>query len=251
MQRRDVLTSLSAFTASVFTASLFAATPLRAASASRRYSLRAVDLVAESNVIDMLGLPTLNWALFDRWQQVPAAFTDGDFRKLRASGINVFHPAVAFETPRSHAVTLEWFGKWDRLMNAHPNYFVRVDCSGGLARAKSEGKIGIILGMQDSNHFRCPEDVDAFYRIGQRLTQLTYNDANQAGDGCKAILDKGLTAFGGELVTRMNSIGMAIDISHCGQRTSLDAISLSKKPVLITHSNCRALAPGACPHTEA
>jgi membrane dipeptidase len=200
--------------------------------------------VAESNVIDMLGLPTLNWALFDRWQQVPAAFTDGDFRKLRASGINVFHPAVAFETPRSHAVTLEWFGKWDRLMNAHPNYFVRVDCSGGLARAKSEGKIGIILGMQDSNHFRCPEDVDAFYRIGQRLTQLTYNDANQAGDGCKAILDKGLTAFGGELVTRMNSIGMAIDISHCGQRTSLDAISLSKKPVLITHSNCRALAPG-------
>jgi membrane dipeptidase len=56
--------------------------------------------------------------------------------------------------------------------------------------------------------------------------------------------DRGLTAFGAELVVRMNSIGMAIDVSHCGQRTSLDVISSSKKPVLITHSNCRALAPG-------
>jgi membrane dipeptidase len=58
------------------------------------------------------------------------------------------------------------------------------------------------------------------------------------------IRDKGLTDFGGKIVARMNSIGMAIDVSHCGQRTSLDAISASKKPVLITHSNCRALAPG-------
>jgi len=192
----------------------------------------------------MLGLLTLNWPPLDRWQGAPAAFTDGDFRKLRSSWIDVFHPAVAFETPQSHAVTLEWFEKWNRLINHHPNYFVRVDDADGFARAKSEGRIGIILGMQDSNHFRCLDDVDAFYRMGQRLTQLTYNAGNVAGDGCKVSRDRGLTVFGEELVARMNSIGMAIDVSHCGQRTSLDAFSLSKKPVLITHSNCRALAPG-------
>ena len=224
--------------------SLFAAPLLGSASSSRTYSTRAVDMVAESNVIDMLGLLTLNWALLDQWHQEPAAFTDRDFRKLRSSGIDVFHPAVAFETGQSYDVTRTWFEKWNRFIARHPDYFVRVDGPSDLPRARRESKIGIVLGMQDANHLRTVDDVETFYRMGQRLTQLTYNSENQVGDGCKVSLDKSLTAFGGELVARMNSIGMAIDVSHCGQRTSLDAISASKKPVLITHSNCRALAPG-------
>jgi membrane dipeptidase len=203
-----------------------------------------MDLVAQSNVIDMLGLLTLNWPLLDRWHQDPANFTDSDFQKLRSSGIDVFHPAVAFETAQSYEVTRAWFEKWNRLIARHADYFLRVDGPNDLARAKQEGRIGIILGMQDANHLRCVDDVDAFYRMGQRLTQLTYNSANELGNGCKVGLDKGLTAFGLQVVERMNAIGMAIDVSHCGQRTSLDAIAASRKPVLITHSNCRALAPG-------
>ena len=203
-----------------------------------------VDLVAESNVIDMLGLLTLNWSLLDQWHQVPGAFTGDNFQRLRGSGIEVFHPAVAFETGQSYEITRAWFAKWNRLITEHPNYFVRVDGSNDLARARQDGKIGIILGMQDANHLRGVDDVDEFYRMGQRLTQLTYNGENQLGGGCKLQQDRGLTAFGGQVVARMNSVGMAIDVSHCGQRTSLDAISASKKPVLITHSNCRALAPG-------
>ena len=191
----------------------------------------------------MLGLLTLDWPLLDRWHQDPSAFTDADFRKLRSSGIDVFHPAVAFET-QSHEVTRTWFEKWNRFIAWHPDYFLRVDGPNDLARAKQESRIGIILGMQDANHLRSVDDVDAFYRMGQRLTQLTYNSANDLGDGCKVSQDRGLTAFGLAVVERMNSIGMAIDVSHCGQRTSLDAIAASKKPVLITHSNCRALAPG-------
>ncbi len=192
----------------------------------------------------MLSLLTLNWSLLDHWRRDPVAFTDVDFRKLRSSGIDVFHPAVALEEGQPYDVTRTWFEKWNRLITWHPDYFVRVDGPADLARAKREGKIGIILGMQDANHLRSVDDVDAFYRMGQRLTQLTYNSANHLGDGCQVTHDRGLTAFGLEIVARMNSIGMAIDVSHCGQRTSLDAISASKKPVLITHSNCRALTPG-------
>jgi len=203
-----------------------------------------VDLVAQSNVIDMLGLLTLDWPLLDRWHRDPANFTDSDFQKLRSSGIDVFHPAVAFETGQSYEVTRAWFEKWNRLIARHGDYFLRVDGPNDLARAQQEGRIGIILGMQDANHLRSVDDVDAFYRMGQRLTQLTYNSANGLGDGCNVGQDKGLTAFGLQVVERMNAIGMAIDVSHCGQRTSLDAIAASKKPVLITHSNCRALAPG-------
>ena len=57
--------------------------------------------------------------------------------------------------------------------------------------------------------------------------------------------DIGLTPYGAQMVERMNRIGMAVDISHCGDRTTLDALEASQKPVLITHSNCRALVPGS------
>jgi membrane dipeptidase len=209
-----------------------------------RYSPRAIDLVTNSSVVDMLSLLTLDWSLLDRWHQSATAFTDADFQKLRSSGINVFHPAVAFDQGSSYDITTAWFEKWNRLIAAHPNYFLRVDCPDDLARAKQDGRIGIVFGMQDANHLRTVDDVDAFYKMGQRLTQLTYNLRNDLGDGCKVSHDRGLSKFGLAVVQRMNSIGMAIDVSHCGERTSLDAIAASKKPVLITHSNCMALAPG-------
>jgi membrane dipeptidase len=192
----------------------------------------------------MLGLLTLNWPLLDRWHQSPTAFTDADFTKLRNSGIDIFHPAVAFEQGSGYDVTRAWFAKWNRFIEWHPLYFVRVNGPNDLAVARQQGRVGIILGMQDANHLRSVDDVDEFYRMGQRLTQLTYNPENRLGDGCKVSHDKGLTPFGADVIARMNSVGMAIDVSHCGQRTSLDVISASKKPVLITHSNCRALAPG-------
>lgn len=237
MRRRELLTRSLSLCAAPFLAS-------RLVQASRPYSTRAVDLVAQSGVIDMLGLLTLNWPLLDRWRQSPDAFGEADFAKLRNSGIGVFHPAVAFEQGPGYEVTRAWFTKWNRFIEWHPGYFVRVNSANDLTVARKQGKIGIILGMQDANHLRSVEDVDAFYRMGQRLTQLTYNSENRLGYGCKVSLDKGLTGFGAEVIARMNSVGMAIDVSHCGQRTSMDAIVASKKPVLITHSNCRALAPG-------
>ena len=214
------------------------------AAGKREYSIRAIDLVTQSNVVDMLGLLTLDWSLLARWHRDPVAFTAADFDKLRSSGISTFHPAVAFDAASPYDVTSAWFGKWNRFLAQHPKYLLRVDGPDDLARAKAERKIGVIFGMQDANHLRSVDDVDSFYRMGQRLTQLTYNSKGRLGSGCKVKNDGGLTPFGQSVVQRMNKIGMAIDVSHCGQRTSMDAIAASKKPVLITHSNCRALAPG-------
>jgi membrane dipeptidase len=208
------------------------------------YSTRAIDLVAQSNVIDMLGLLTLDWQRLDRWQSAPGNFGAADFRKLQDSGIDIFHPAVAFEDPRAYTITRAWFDKWNRLIDQHSDWFVRVDRCADLARARRERKIGIILGMQDANHLRDLDDIDAFYKMGQRLTQLTYNSANRLGEGCMVAGDRGLTQFGQAVVARMNAIGMAVDVSHCGEKTTLDAIAASKNPVLITHSNCKALARG-------
>jgi membrane dipeptidase len=226
-----------------FIATTLAAPMLARGAVSGNFSTHAVDLVSQSNVIDMLGLLTLDWPLLRRWQAAQGNFGAADFRKLRESGIDVFHPAVAFDGPHPYSVTLDWFAKWNRFIAQHPRYFLRVDGPADLTTAKAQGKIGILLGMQDANHLRGVDDVDAFYGMGQRLTQLTYNWQNRLGAGCMAARDAGLTAFGEQVVARMNAVGMAIDVSHCGERTTLDAIEASKKPVLITHSNCRALAP--------
>ncbi|HEY4085524.1 MAG TPA: membrane dipeptidase, partial [Bryobacteraceae bacterium] len=220
------------------------ASPLKSAPA-RPYSSRAIDLVDGSNVIDMLSLPTLNWSLLDQWRRSPEAFTAPDFAKLRNSGINVFHPSVAFtKEDDTHAITKAWFEKWNRFIGWHPDYFQRIDAPADLEAARTGNKIGIVLGMQDANHLRTVAELDDFYVLGQRLTQITYNAANRLGSGCKAQHDAGLTRYGSDVVARMNTIGMAIDVSHCGEHTTLDAIAASTKPVLITHSNCRAIAPG-------
>ena len=85
---------------------------------------------------------------------------------------------------------------------------------------------------------------DRFYAMGQRVSQLTYRD-NRIGGGSTDPKNIGLTQYGAQIVERMNQVGMAIDVSHCSDRTALDAIEASSTPVLVTHSNCRALVPGS------
>ena len=120
---------------------------------------------------------------------------------------------------------------------------MRVDDAAGIDTAKRSGKIGIILGLQNSEHFRSPDDVDRFYQLGQRVSLLTYNTRNLIGNGSTERRDDGISDFGVSIIDRMNQVRMAVDVAHCGDRTTLDAFEISKAPVLITHANCRALNP--------
>ncbi|MFC7050217.1 dipeptidase, partial [Emcibacter nanhaiensis] len=106
---------------------------------------------------------------------------------------------------------------------------------------KSSGKIGVLIGVQNAEHFRSPDDVDLFRSMGQMVSQLTYNSRTVIGNGATERVDGGISDFGVAIIERMNKVGMLVDVSHCGDRTTLDAFELSKKPVAITHSNCRAL----------
>jgi membrane dipeptidase len=199
--------------------------------------------VRESLVIDMLGLVTLDWAKLNRWQREAGAFKPDDFREFQASGITVFHPAVELGAPHPFDASRDWAVNWNAFIGRYPDDFLRVDRPQDFARAKTGGRIGIVLGLQNSDHFRTLDDVAFFYRLGQRVSQLTYNSQNSLGAGCEVARDCGLSDYGARVVETMNRLGMAVDISHSGDRTSLDAIAASKKPVLITHSNCRTLNP--------
>jgi membrane dipeptidase len=202
---------------------------------------RAAEIVQGTTVIDMLSLLTLDWPRLYAWESQPASFGKADLARLRASGIGVFHPAVDPSEADAHAAALRWMAGWNRLIDGHPDALLRIDGAAELERVKSEDRIGLLLGFQNANHFRTPDDVGVFHGLGQRVSQLTYNERNRIGSGCEDPEAAGLSQFGATIVAAMNHAGMAIDISHCCERTSLDALEASTRPVLITHSNCRAL----------
>lgn len=204
-------------------------------------SARAVELVGRSMVVDMLGLLTLDWPKLWSWQRDPAALKPVDFQSLRASGVKVFHPAVAPDDPHPHEAALSWLSGWDRLLQRRPDCFVRIESGADFQRVRAEGKVGILVGFQSSDHFRTAADVASFHALGQRVSQLTYNARDRIGCGCFEAQDTGLTPYGAEIVSAMNRVGMVVDVSHCSERTCLDAFAVSRQPVLITHSNCRTL----------
>ncbi len=208
------------------------------------YSARAIDLVKQSTVIDMLSVLTLDFAKQDKWMANPELFTAADLQPYKDSGINVIHPAVGMGGFNSYESVLKFFASWNGFIADHDEHMMRIDSPGDLDRVKRSGKLGILLGLQNSDQFRNPNDVDFFYALGQRVSQLTYNSRNFIGNGSTERHDEGISDFGVAIIERMNKVGMAVDVSHCGDRTTLDAFELSKKPVLITHSNCRALAGG-------
>jgi membrane dipeptidase len=202
---------------------------------------RATEIVQQTTVVDMLSLLTLDWSRLYAWERDPQRFGKAELARLRASGIRVFHPAVDPNEADARAAALRWMHGWNRLIGSHPESLVRIDGASDLGTLRSQDRIGLLLGFQNSNHFHSPADVAEFFELGQRVSQLTYNERNRLGSGCTDPDQGGLSEFGGAIVAAMNRQGMAIDISHCCERTSLDAIEESVKPVLITHSNCRAL----------
>lgn len=206
------------------------------------YSVRTVDLVRRSTVIDMLGLLTLNYKKLSAWEADPVQFRQTDFLRLRDSGITVFHPAVGYTAGDFYAESLRDILGWNAFIEAHGEEFQHVESAAHFKQAKTLGKIGILIGQQNSAHFRTVEDVNHFYNLGQRVSQLTYR-GNRIGGGSSDPRDCGLSTYGAQIVERMNEVGMAVDVSHCGDRTTIDAIEASRKPVLITHSNCRELVP--------
>ncbi|MHB1219264.1 MAG: dipeptidase [Alphaproteobacteria bacterium] len=111
-----------------------------------------------------------------------------------------------------------------------------------IAAAKAAGKVGLIMGWQNMRPIGDRlERLTLFRRLGVRVMQLTYNERNFIGCGCLEPTDSGLSAFGKSAIAEMNRLGIAIDLSHVAERTCLDAVAASGKPVLITHANAKSV----------
>ena len=211
------------------------------------YSSRAIRLVSEATTIDMLGTfldrsrRKNDMAVGRIWATIPGSFAPEDYAWVRSSGMNVF--GWGSMSPTREAM-LEFVAEQNGIIASNPEYFLRIDSKKSLNEINGSGKIGMLITNQESSHFNDVDDVDLFYGLGQRVSQLTYNGKNDLGCGAFVDVDSGITAYGLKIVSRMNKVGMAVDVSHCGDKTTLGGIEASSKPVLITHAACRGIAKG-------
>jgi membrane dipeptidase len=141
--------------------------------------------------------------------------------------------------------------KWDDIVYdlgmrlsdiAHQDFVIRCDTTVDIERAKSAGQIAFIPSLEAATPIENEVDrLDILYGLGIRSSGIAYSEANTLGSGLREQTDGGLTEFGRQAVRRMNKLGIAIDISHSGDRTSMETIETSEKPILITHAGARGL----------
>jgi membrane dipeptidase len=156
--------------------------------------------------------------------------------ELQKGGVTCVHACLGlWENARE---TLGKIGQWYRFFEMNNDLIMQVRTGEDILTARAIGKVGVILGTQNAS----PIDddislVEVFNNLGLKIMQLTYNNQNLIGSSCYEQNDSGLSRFGVNVIEEMNRVGMLIDLSHCGDRTTLDAIDASRRPVAITHAN--------------
>jgi membrane dipeptidase len=162
-------------------------------------------------------------------------------RRLRQGGVTAFNGTVV--AWHSLPETMDLIADYYRLFEDRADWLMQVRTVEDIHEAKARGLAGMIFGFQNTGPINGNLRMLAVYHaLGVRVIQLTYNDENAVGCGCMTPEDKGLTPFGREVVAEMNRLGMLLDLSHCGHKTTMDAIETSKGPVAFTHANPLALA---------
>ena len=168
-----------------------------------------------------------------------AAWSRAVFEEMRAGGVDAVHATICYhETFRE---TVARIVEWNRLFEAHDDLIVQAHDAADVDRARETGRTAIVFGSQNPS---CLEDdiglVEVLHRLGLRFLQLSYNNQSLLASGCYEDVDAGLTRMGREVVAEMNRVGMIVDMSHSGERSTLDAIERSARPIAVSHANPRA-----------
>src|SRR5580693_7380066 len=235
--RRRTLQAMAGAMAALALPEGYAAQTAAAQEPKNKYSSKVLDLVQRSLVIDMLAPLKLDF----RPEAYALPLTDAEAAMFRTCGITGFHNSVGVGGASAYDDALEFIAAWSGFVGRNTHVFSLVGNAGDLDAAKAKQKIAVIMGLQNADEFREPKDVKAFYELGLRCAQLTYNTQNLLGSGSTERVDGGISDYGEQIIKSMNEVGMLVDVSHSGDKTTLDAIDLSPKPIAITHANCRAL----------
>ena len=158
------------------------------------------------------------------------------FQQMRQGGMSAVHATVSYHD--GFCDTVRNRVEWNWRFRDHSDLILLGRNADDIATAKASGRTAIFLGLQ--NPMPIEDDlglVEILHELGIRFMQLTYNNQSLLGSGWMEPVDGGLTRMGREVIREMNRLGMAVDLSHAGERTTLQAIEASERPVAINWSN--------------
>ncbi len=165
-----------------------------------------------------------------------ANWSEKIFRQMREGGVDAVHVTIAYhESFREMVLQLE---AWNRWFERLPGLIFKGTTADDVRLAQKTGRTAIFFGFQNPSPI---EDdiglIEICHQLGVRFMQLTYNNQSLLATGCYEDVDTGLTRFGKQAVAEMNRVGLVVDMSHSADRSTLEAIDHSSRPIAITHAN--------------
>jgi membrane dipeptidase len=198
-------------------------------------SISEVDkILREAVVID--GLGPIFWYQEDK---------ETYLKTVHRSGLTAFSHTMILPydfMPDGFLEFVEAAEEWHRMSENDPDILTVAHSASEILQAKRDGRVAVIFSLQ--NPFPIGAHVEylaALYRLGLRICQLTYQRRSLLADGCGEPGNAGLSSLGKSAVAEMNRVHIVIDLSHCGERSSLETIEISKDPVIVSHAGVREL----------
>ena len=158
------------------------------------------------------------------------------FRQMHQAGLAAVHVTICYH--ESFRETVENIIAWNRRFERFPDLIVQGRTAADVRRAHAEGRTAIVFGFQNCSPI---EDdiglVEVCHQLGARFMQLSYNNQSLLATGCYEKEDPGITRMGRQVIREMNRVGLVVDMSHSAERSTLEAIEISERPIAITHAN--------------
>ena len=154
----------------------------------------------------------------------------------REAGLNAVHVTLVYH--EDYDEFLQRVREWDRFFQENSDLIFLGKTFEDITKAQSENKTAIFFGFQNCSPIE--DDINLIEKVherGCRFMQLTYNNQSLLATGCYEKNDSGVTNFGREAIKEMNRVGIVVDMSHSAEKSTLDAIEISEKPIAITHAN--------------
>jgi len=164
------------------------------------------------------------------------------FQQLRQGGVDAIHVTIAYH--ETFHDTVRNITAWNRLFERFPDMIFQGFTGDDVRKARETNRTAVFFGFQNPSPI---EDdvflVEILHRLGVRFMQLSYNNQSLLATGCYEANDPGITRMGKQVIAEMNRVGMVVDMSHSAERSTLEAIDLSERPIAITHANPNFWAP--------
>ena len=158
------------------------------------------------------------------------------FDQMRAGGVDAVHVTIAYhENFRETVAVME---QWNARFEQYSDRIFQGFTGDDVRRARESGRTAIFYGFQNPSPI---EDdirlVEILHRLGARFMQLSYNNQSLLATGCYEAEDPGITRMGREVIAEMNRVGLVVDMSHSAERSTIEAIEISARPIVVTHAN--------------